>query len=191
MFLFLDKERRPSTIEGYRAAIADTLNSEALDISHSDELSRLLTSFHRDRPKASRPIPSWNLSLVLQMLTRDPFEPMRKADLKYITYKTVFLLALASGKRRSEIHAWLPKVSKLDDWNKVSVVPSLKFIAKNQLAKKGFDSVAPVVIPALAPSLHEDLTNDRTLCPVRALRYYLKATEELRVGKELLFISFK
>ena len=123
------------------------------------------------------------------MLTKEPFEPLRKASLKHLTFKTVFLLALASGKRRSEIHAWLPKVSKVDQWNKVSIVPSVKFIAKNQLAKKGYDSVAPVVIPALAPSLHEDLTDDRTLCPVRALRYYLKATEDRRQGKELLFVS--
>ena len=50
--------------------------------------------------------------------------------------------------------------------------------------------MAPVVIPALAPSLHEDLTDDRTLCPVCALPYYLKATEDRRQGKELLFVSF-
>ena len=72
---------------------------------------------------------------------------------------------------------------------KISIVPSVKFIAKNQLAKKGYDSVAPVVIPALAPSLHEDLMDDRTICPVHALRYYLKATEDRRQGKELLFVS--
>ena len=68
----------------------------------------------------------------------------------------------------NEIHALLPKVSKVYKWHKVSIVPSVKFIAKNQLAKKGYDSVAPVVIPALAPSLHKDLLDKRTLCPVCA-----------------------
>ena len=125
------------------------------------------------------------------MLSRDPFEPLRKASLKHVTFKTVFLLALASGKRRSEIHAWLSRVSKIDNWQKVSIVPSLKFIAKNQLAKQGYESVAPVVIPALAPTLHEDLSEDRSLCPVRALKYYLEATKDLRQDKELLFVSFK
>ena len=80
-------------------------------------------------------------------------------------------------------------MSKVDSWNKISIVPSVKFIAKNQLAKKGCDSVAPVVIPALVPSLHEDLADDRTLCPVCALRYYLKAAEDRREVKELLFVS--
>ena len=30
-----------------------------------------------------------------------------------------------------------------------------------------------------------------TLCPVRSLRYYIDKTKDLRVGKHLLFISFK
>ena len=191
-FLFKDKNRCPSTIEGYRAALADNLGSEALDISHSPELSRLLTSFHRDRPKASRTLPSWNLSLVLHVLTQAPFEPLRKVDLKFLTFKTVFLLALASGKRRSEIHAWIRTgVSNLGDWHKVSIVPSISFIAKNQLASQGAQCVAPVVIPALAHTLHEDLSDDRTLCPVRALRYYLDRTDPIRANRKLLFLSFK
>ena len=51
-------------------------------------------------------------------------------------------MSLAPGKRRSEIHAWLLKVSKVDNWNKVSIVPSVKFIPKIQLAKKYCDRVA-------------------------------------------------
>ena len=38
------------------------------------------------------------------------------------------------------------------DWSKVSLYPSPSFLSKNQLAKEGPDSVAPVVIPALAPN---------------------------------------
>ena len=34
---------------------------------------------------------------------------LTKAPLKHLTFKAVFLLALGSGKRRSEIHAWLHK----------------------------------------------------------------------------------
>ena len=49
---------------------------------------------------------SWNLSLVLHQLTKAPFEPIKEASLKHLTFKTVFLLGLGSGKRRSEIHAW-------------------------------------------------------------------------------------
>ena len=55
-FLFKEKNRRPSTIEGYRTAIADTLGNTPLDISNNPEIARLIASFHRDKPKASRSI---------------------------------------------------------------------------------------------------------------------------------------
>ena len=51
--------------------------------------------------------------------------------------------------------------------------------------------MAPVVIPALAPTLDKSLKEDRSLCPVRALHYYLDKTQDLRQGKELIFVSFK
>ena len=71
------------------------------------------------------------------------------------------------------------------------LVPSPSFLSKNQLAKEGPESVAPVVIPALAPTLDKSLKSDRSLCPIRALRYYLDRTSDIRQGKELVFVSFK
>ena len=125
--------RRPSTIDGYRTAIVDTLGPAGHHISQSSDLNRLLSSFHRDCPKSSRNLPKWNLSVVLNELTKAAFEPMKDTDLKHLTLKTSFLLALASGKRRSEIHAWVAnKVCILGQLEKVSLFPSCDFIAKNQ-----------------------------------------------------------
>ena len=129
MYLFEDKKLQPSTIDGYRSAIADKLGNTTVSISKDDNLTRLLESFQRDRPKGRRGIPSWNLSLVLHQLTKAPFEPLREASL---TFKTVFLLALGSGKRRSEIHAWQHKnIRHQSDWSKVSLFPSPTFLSKN------------------------------------------------------------
>ena len=192
LHLFQDKKLQPGTIDGYRSAIADKLDNSTINVSKDENLIRLLDSFHRDRPKGRRGIPSWNLSLVLHQLTKAPFKPLKEASLKHLTFKTVFLLALGSGKRRSEIHAWLHKnIRHQSDWSKVSLYPSPSFLSKNQLAKEGPDSVAPVVIPALAPSLDRSLKGERSLCPVRALRYYLDRTSDLRQNKELVFVSFK
>ena len=192
MYLFEEKKLQPTTIDGYRSAIADKLGDTTLNISKDHNLTRLLESFHRDRPKGRRGIPSWNLSLVLHQLTKPPFEPLREASLKHLTFKTVFLLALGSGKRRSEIHAWQHKnIRHQSDWSKVPLFPSPSFLSKNQLAKEGPESVAPVVIPALAPTLDRSLKSDRSLCPVRALRYYLDRTSDLRQDKQLVFVSFK
>ena len=174
MYLYQDLNRRPSTIDGYRTAIVDTLGPTAQFIAHDPDLHRLLSSFHRDRPKSSRNFPKWNLSVVLNEHTKAPFEPMKDTDLKHLTLKTAFLLALASVKRRSEIHAWVAnKVSNVGQWEKVALFPSSDFIAKNQLAREGSQSVSPVIIPALTTIIDRQFKEDRTLCPVRALRYYL------------------
>ena len=141
LYLFEDKKLQPSTIDGYRSAIADKLGNATVNISKDDNLTRLLESFHRDRPKGRRGMPAWNLSLVLHQLTKAPFEPLREASLKHLTFKTVFVLALGSGKR-SEIHAWQHKnIRHQSDWSKVSLFPSPSFLSKNQLAKEGPERV--------------------------------------------------
>ena len=97
--------------------------------------------------------------------------------MKHLTFKAVFLLALGSGKRRSEVHAWQNRnIRHQSDWSKVSLYPSPSFLSKYQLAKEGPDSVAPGVITAVASTLDRSLKSDRSLCPVRALRYYLDQT---------------
>ena len=192
MYLFQDRKLQPSTIDGYRSAIADKLGNSLFNISKDENLTHLLDSFHRDRPKGRRGIPSWNLSLVLHQLTKAPFEPIKEASLKHLTFKTVFLLALGSGKCRNEIHAWQNRnIRHQSDWSMVSLYPSPSFLSKNQLAKEGPDSVAPVVIPALALTLDRSLKSDRSLCPVIALHYYLDRTSDLRQNTELVFVSFK
>ena len=191
-YLFTVKNLKPATITGYRTAIADALGSQGEFISKSLELNRLIASFTRDRPKPNRSIPTWDLSLVLLGLTKPPFEPLSEAPLKWLTYKTVFLLALASGKRRSEIHAWThSSVSSRRNWSEVTVSPSPAFLAKNQLASDGPDSIKPVVIPALTTMLDSSLVEDKSLCPVRALKVYLQKTKSMRKGKALLFVSLR
>ena len=95
MCLYQDLNRCPLTIDGYRTAIVDTLGPVGHHISQSSDLHRLLSSFHRDHPKSSRNLPKWSLSVVLNELTKAPFEPMKDTDLKHLTLKTAFLLALA------------------------------------------------------------------------------------------------
>ena len=47
-----------------------------------------------------------------------------------------------------------------------------------------------VTIPALTTIVDRQFKEDRTLCPVRALRYYLDRTKDPRGSQSLLFISF-
>ena len=96
MYLFQDRMLQP--IDSYRSAITDKLGKLPINISKDENLTHLLDSFHRDSPKGQRGSPSWNLSLALQQLTKAPFEPLKEASLKHLTFKTVFLLALRLGK---------------------------------------------------------------------------------------------
>ena len=133
MYLFQDRKLQPGTIDGYRSAITDKLGNSSINISKDENLTHLLDSFHRDRLKGRRGIPSWNLSLVLHQLTKARFEPIKEASLKHLIFKTVFLLALGSGRRRSEIHAWQKRnVRHQSDWSKVPLYPSASFLSKNQ-----------------------------------------------------------
>ena len=93
----------------------------------------------------------------------DTFEPVKDTDLKHLTLKTVFLLLLASGKRRSKIHACVAnKVLSLGQWEKVALFPSSDFIAKNQLGREGSQSVSPVTIPGLTTIVDRQFKEDRT-----------------------------
>ena len=69
--------------------------------------------------------------------------------------------------------------------------PSSDFIAKNQLAREGSQSVSPVTFPALTTIVDGQFRESRTLCPVPTLRYYLNRTKDLRGSRSLLFISYK
>ena len=77
MYLYQDLNRRPLTIDGYRTAIVDSLGPPGHHIAQSSDLHRLLSSLIRDRPKSFRNLPKRNLSVVLNELTKAPFEPER------------------------------------------------------------------------------------------------------------------
>ncbi len=50
-------------------------------------------------------LPTWNLHYVLKFLQGPPFEPLIKASLHALTWKTSFLVAITSARRSSEIAA--------------------------------------------------------------------------------------
>ena len=51
LYLFQEKLLQPSTIDGYRTAIADKMGNDKINISKDENLTRLLDSFYRDKPK--------------------------------------------------------------------------------------------------------------------------------------------
>ncbi len=162
------------------------------DITQDSAISSLLLSFLRERPRSSSVLPKWDLSLVLMALTRPPFEPLASAEPKFLTWKTAFLTLLASGSRRGEVHALSrEKISHDPRWRSIQLSPHGDFVSKTQLRSSGARAFQAISIPALGPSLSPDLKEDRSLCPVRALKIYLSKTESKAKDKKLLFVAYK
>ena len=57
LFLFQEKHLQPSTIDGYRTAIYDKIRNGQVNNGKDENLTRLLDSFHRDKPKGRRGVP--------------------------------------------------------------------------------------------------------------------------------------
>ena len=153
-------------------------------------LRDLLRNLSLERPRAAKTFPEWDLALVLRCLMRSPFEPLQAATVRNLTYKTVFLLSLASSHRRSEIHAIAFKhtaFSRGDGSAYLTTYP--EFLSKTQ---RPHASREPIKIPALAPTLDRDLP-DRNLCPVRALKYYVERSKRpfLRRERKKLFLPLR
>ena len=196
LYLFSSQKLSPKSIEGHRTAIAHTLKfvcSE--DFGKDTRLTALIHSFFRERPKSLNSTPPWDLSVVLQALSKAPFEPIDNPDkvsLKLLTWKTVFLILLASGCRRCEVHALqFKKIQHEERWKWVTLFPLESFVSKTQLRSSGASVLQPVNIKALSTVLSPDLTQDRALCPVRALKAYLARTSHLRQDRKLLFVSIQ
>ena len=106
IYLFSEKKYQISTIKGYRSMISNTLKFKAGNrIGSNPVLSEFIKSFESQRPVQRSLTPKWDLSWVLVCLQKAPCEPLHKASRLQVTIKTAFLLALATAKRCSEIHA--------------------------------------------------------------------------------------
>ena len=68
-------------------------------------LSELVSSFELQHPVKRSLTPKWDLSWILVCLQKAPYEPIHKASKLHARIKRFFLLALATAKRCSEIHA--------------------------------------------------------------------------------------
>ena len=145
-----------------------------------------------DRPVTRIFYPKWSLKIVLNYLLKELFEHISKCSLENLTLKTVFLVMLASGRRRSEIHALSvdPECFRFSpNLSRVSLLTKPGFLSKTQKSSK---MPAKIVIQSLAKHVGHDLP-DYVLCPVRALKAYKDKTksEAVRKNRKRLFIPYR
>ena len=103
----LERRLSPSTLKVYVAAIAaHHALIDGKSIGKHDLVIRFLRGARRLNPPRSPLVPSWDLSVVLTALKSAPFEPLQSVELKFLSMKTVLLIALASVKRVGDLQAF-------------------------------------------------------------------------------------
>ncbi|CAC5420600.1 unnamed protein product [Mytilus coruscus] len=94
------------TIAGCRSMLSSLLPPiDNVPIGQHPYMIRLLRGVFNSRPPKVNLVPEWDLQTVLDMLQTSPFEPLLKADVKCLTYKVVFLTAITTFRRCSDIQA--------------------------------------------------------------------------------------
>ena len=190
-YLFDTLKLSVASIKGYRSAISNTLKfSKSADCTADPIISDLIKGFALRKPVSRSLTPKWNLTYVLWSLNKAPYEPLKTADIKYITLKAVFHLTFAAARRRSEIHALSIEEGcfRYDrNSDSITLLTQPGFLAKNQLPES---LPEPIVIPGLSQFCGSD-TDDRLLCPVRAVRAYLSRVKAKRSGRKRLFLPLK
>ena len=157
------------TINGYRSMLSSVLSPvENIPVGQHPFIIRLLRAVFNERPPVKRIAPDWDLFVVLGCLKKAPFEPLKLASLKYLTWKTCFLLAITTFRRCSDLQS-LELGEGFVNVNKHGVT-----FMRTGLSKQDRPSHfgKNIFVPAFP--------NNKLLDPKRALAYYLKRTETFR-----------
>ena len=186
----LDEGLQWQTLKGYVAAIsACHRNFTTTSLGQDKRIVQFLKGTFRVRPPVKPIVPAWSLHVVLQALGGAPFEPLATADLKYLTWKTTFLLAVTSAARVSELQA-LDSNPDLSRVSKYSALLRLNpaFIPKSTVVEY---LNREIELEALFPNpstLEQKAMHKH--CPVRALLYYIQRSKAYRKDSQLL-VSYK
>lgn len=161
--MFHARKRAAPTISTYVVALAHPLwFAFHLDI-RGRVWELMKKGFFLQHPPRRQPCIFLSLSKVLALLRGSEFTEM--PDLHHRLQKVLFLVAMASGLRVSQLHALVRHLSWLvfsEDERRVSLAPSPKFLAKSE--REGH-LLTPIVLQAwMEGFLHH------SLCPVEALR---------------------
>ena len=181
-----------STLRGYVAAISGrhelvaglTMGTQAL-------VGCFLRGAWRLCPPSGRLIPAWDLRVVLDAITEPPFEPLSSLGWELLSLKMVFLLAIASAKRVSELRALSvhPACMRLGgEGSAISLLPNPAFLPK---VLSRFFVARPLVLDPFHPLPHEspEVARLHLVCLVWALRSYIACTSSSRQTDQL-FVCF-
>lgn len=167
------KKLSPRTILGYRNSLSTPLK-EAFNIDFNNPDFHLLArSQFLSSPPPQKQVPQWSLNHALESLQSPRFRSMN-ISLRDLFLKTLFLTALASGNRVSELAAITREDISLIG-SEVKLKVHRGFLFKNQT----LDRAPPAIsFPRLSHVSHP-------FCPAAALQDYITATAGMNTPDRL------
>ncbi|KAF7243474.1 Far upstream element-binding protein 1 [Varanus komodoensis] len=180
---------KPSSIEVYAAALSHYRGTvQGLSVFSQPLVRKFLKGLQNLHPSIRPVMPTWSLSVVLQALTRPPFEPLATVDMRLVSWKMAFLVAVTSACRASELCA-LQIYPPYLNFRKEKVVlrmdpSSLPKVAA--LFHLNQDTVLPAFFPSPSNPIERSL---HTLDVRRCLAFYRSCTESLRCSYRL-FVKY-
>ncbi|KAL7873605.1 hypothetical protein AOLI_G00126760 [Acnodon oligacanthus] len=138
----LDKGKDFSTIKVYLAAIsACHMGFGDKPVGQHPLVCHFMKGARRKLPVSRPLIPPWDLSLVLDALCSHSFEPLVSVGLKFLSLKTVLLLALTTARRESDLQALSIRPSCLQfdpGYTKVHLCPNPAYVPKIEVFHQHF-----------------------------------------------------
>ncbi len=127
--------------------------------------------------------------MVLAAIIEPPYEPLRHATLKDLTLTTLFLIAAASARRVSELHALCTVPPFLIERPGSYTLTTNPAFLPQTATEVAFSS--DLELSAFLPNPQTPGERGlRLMCPVRVLRYYLPRTPPLRGNNTALFVHW-
>ena len=165
IWLHKKKGLSSKTVLSYRGALALPLRV-GFNISTTDKEFNLLSrSQFLEKPAPGKKIPSWSLNHALEFFNAPRFN-VKRCSLRDLFLKTLFLTAVASGNRCSELAACAREGINIKP-NKVTIPVKQNFLFKNQTASHTPNAISYPALP------------NHSLCPVASLATYLNKTKDM------------
>ncbi|XDV47155.1 hypothetical protein PO909_016859 [Leuciscus waleckii] len=177
----------PSTLKVYVAATeAYHVPLGGLTVGRDPLKTRFLRDTLRLRPTGHTRVPAWDLAMVLEGLSVAPFEPLDSVSEKFLTLKTVLLLAISSLNDVSLNKGPIGIPSCLEF--APGMVKAFLYPKPGYFPKVPTNVLRPIVLQAFCPPPFKDQGQEKVnlICPVRALDTYVHRAALWRKSDQLL-----
>ncbi|XP_069610783.1 uncharacterized protein [Ranitomeya imitator] len=148
------------------------------------ELIQIKAIIPRLRPTIHSSVPPWDLNLVLNELSKEPYEPLAQADLRVVTFKALFLVAITSARCVGEIQSFSIKHPYLKvQYDCIILKLNPGFLPK---VVSDFHRSQEIVLPTFCQNFSNDKDHFLHALDVkRIILHYLEITDGWRIDSNL------